>query len=178
VQQKLVWLNAFLEGILGDTSNIDEHSKKVTCEMSRVGAVLRNPHDITLVRDTIGQLLFSFSSVGKIKGIEEFPKVMIVRDCLISQYVYLGAFLDYINHGGKSRGSALYSDPDGCKPHEKLPDEFRFCLDDNHLGTLVQEMSFDGKDCVAAWREVHPIPEDSGFFENVWRTYRENGNVY
>ena len=28
------------------------------------------------------------------------------------------------------------------------------------------------------WREVHPIPEDSDFFENVWRSYRETGNIF
>jgi sugar (pentulose or hexulose) kinase len=33
-------------------------------------------------------------------------------------------------------------------------------------------------DCTAAWREVRPLPEGGGFFENVWRSYRENGNVY
>ncbi|MDD3997877.1 MAG: hypothetical protein PHH86_09230, partial [Sphaerochaetaceae bacterium] len=63
-------------------------------------------------------------------------------------------------------------------PHEKLPEEFRFSLDDNRLGSMVQEISFDGKDCVTNWREVHPIPEDSDFFENVWRSYRETGNIF
>ena len=178
VRQKLMYLNTCLKGILSDSSNIDEIYKHATCEMSRVGSVLRNSHDISPVKDKIGQLLLSFYSTVKIKSIEEFPKAMIIRDCLISQYVYLEAMLDYIGHGGKSRGSALYSDPVGCKPHEKLPEEFRFSLDDNRLGSMVQEISFDGKDCVTNWREVHPIPEDSDFFENVWRSYRETGNIF
>jgi succinate dehydrogenase/fumarate reductase flavoprotein subunit len=178
VRQKLMYLNTCLEGILSDSSNIDEIYKHAMCEMSRVGSVLRNSHDISQVKDKIGQLLLSFYSTVKIKSIEEFPKAMTIRDCLISQYVYLGAMLDYIGHGGKSRGSALYSDPVGCKPHEKLPEEFRFSLDDNRLGSMVQEISFDGKDCVTNWREVHPIPEDSDFFENVWRSYRETGNIF
>ncbi|MDP9696632.1 UNVERIFIED_ORG: hypothetical protein J2X79_004215 [Arthrobacter globiformis] len=28
------------------------------------------------------------------------------------------------------------------------------------------------------WRPRRPIPEDDDFFENVWRQFRENGNVY
>ena len=31
---------------------------------------------------------------------------------------------------------------------------------------------------VCRWRPVRPIPKDDDFFENVWRGYRENGNVY
>ena len=27
------------------------------------------------------------------------------------------------------------------------------------------------------WRKVRPIPEDDDFFENVWRAYRETGNI-
>ena len=27
-------------------------------------------------------------------------------------------------------------------------------------------------------REVRPIPDDDGFFENVWRGYRDNKNVF
>lgn len=178
VQQKLMCLNTCLEGIMSDSSNIDGLYAYATSEMSRVGSALRNSHDISPVKEKIGQLLRSFYSAVKIKSIQEFPNAMIIRDCLISQYVYLWAMLDYIDHGGKSRGSALYSDPVGCKPHEKLPEEFRFSLDDNRLGSMVQEIRFNGKDCEAHWREVHPIPEDNDFFENVWRSYRETGNIF
>ena len=31
---------------------------------------------------------------------------------------------------------------------------------------------------VFRWRPVRPIPADDDFFENVWREYREHGNVY
>ena len=27
------------------------------------------------------------------------------------------------------------------------------------------------------WRPRRPIPEDDDFFENVWREFREHGNV-
>lgn len=31
--------------------------------------------------------------------------------------------------------------------------------------------------CDFTWRPVRPIPEDDDFFENVWRSYRENRNI-
>ena len=33
----------------------------------------------------------------------------------------------------------------------------------------------DGWHCT--WRTVRPIPQTDDFFENVWRSYRETGNV-
>ena len=51
-------------------------------------------------------------------------------------------------------------------------------VDDGSRGELIQEISWKDGRCDAVWRTVHPIPEDDDFFENVWRTYRENQNVY
>jgi succinate dehydrogenase/fumarate reductase flavoprotein subunit len=177
-QRKIDWWTSLLERMIGDSSNIEEVNKEAIFEMSRVGSVIRNLNDISNAREKVSRWLFSFGSIVRITGVEEFPKAMIVRDCLISQYVYLGAMLDYIYHGGKSRGSALYSDPEGCKAHERLPEEFRFSHDDSRLGSMIQEIGFDGKSCTANWRKVHPIPEGDDFFENVWNSFRENGNVY
>jgi hypothetical protein len=97
---------------------------------------------------------------------------------LISQIVYLGAMEDFIRRGGGSRGSALYTDPSGEKPGPLLPDMFRFTLADGSRGGMVQEAAWNNGDCRYTWRPVRPIPEDDDFFENVWRSYRDNGNVF
>ena len=31
---------------------------------------------------------------------------------------------------------------------------------------------------VFRWRPRRPIPEDDDFFENVWREFREHGNIH
>ncbi len=85
--------------------------------------------------------------------------------------------LDYIARDGKSRGSALYTDPGGVKPYESLPDAFTFTVDDGHRAGLVQEVEWQQGKCLCRWRKVRPIPEDDDFFENVWRSYRESGNI-
>ena len=41
----------------------------------------------------------------------------------------------------------------------------------------MQRMFEDGT-CRTGWRAPRPIPEDDDFFENVWRSYRETGNIY
>ena len=100
-----------------------------------------------------------------------------LRDMLLSQQAYLTAMVDYRAHGGKSRGSALYTDrKNGTKTFAHLPDTFTFALDKNEQ-PLIQELRYENGICKTDWREPRPIPEDDDFFENVWRSYRETGNI-
>jgi len=124
-------------------------------------------------------------------------RTFLVRDILTTAYVYLSAMADYVAHGGRSRGSVLYTDPDGTLPvvghgpdaqaELDLPELFRFTLDGGALDGEIQEVAWTppsepGEDGAGAadftWRPVRPIPEDDDFFENVWREYREHRNVY
>ena len=43
---------------------------------------------------------------------------------------------------------------------------------------LVQEVCFTGEAFTVTLRPVRPIPREDSFFENVWRSYRENQNVF
>ncbi|WP_163540786.1 FAD-binding protein [Occultella kanbiaonis] len=140
-------------------------------------------------------------------------RTFLVRDILTTAYVYLSAMADYVGHGGRSRGSVLYTDPDGGLPlvgHGEsaeqeldLPDLFRFTLDGGALDPEVQESAWarpgesgDGAGLAGwvgpvsrevadpagrplfRWRPVRPIPSGDDFFENVWRQFREDGNIH
>ena len=97
---------------------------------------------------------------------------------LICQEVYLSAFVDYLEHGGKSRGSALYTDFSGINSHESLPNLFSFSIDDGSRHDLVQEVIHRESTNIFTWRDVRPIPQEDDFFESVWREFRKSGNVF
>ncbi len=124
-------------------------------------------------------------------------RTFLVRDILTTAYVYLSAMADYVAHGGRSRGSVLYTDAAGSLPvvgHGPdaqtaldLPEVFRFTLDGGALDGEIQEAAWTppsgaGEDPAGVarftWRPVRPIPEDDDFFENVWREYREHRNIF
>ena len=146
-------------------------------QMSQCGAAIRSSGQIRDYAQCLEQLLDAFDGTVKAAGEEELRWVFRLRDMLMSQYVYLSAMADYAAAGGKSRGSALYTDPAGQKPYSQLPDTFTFALDDGSRGSLVQEVRYTRGRCAFTWRPVRPIPEDDDFFENVWRSYRETGNI-
>ena len=52
-------------------------------------------------------------------------------------------------------------------------EELKFIEGENFIDE-IQEISMNG----IAWRKVRPIPETGGFFENIWKSYRKNNNVF
>ena len=108
---------------------------------------------------------------------EELADVFRNRDIAITQYVYLNAIKEYIEKGGKSRGSYLVHDDDGKLPVEKLPEVFRFSLKKGDLSKLVNEIALEMEEgllrIVSEWKPVRPIPGSEQWFENVWSDYRD-----
>ena len=146
--------------------------------MSACGAAIRDSEAIAAYITEIRAQLENLPAYATISESKDLVWLYRYRDTLISQQTYLSAMVDYLRQGGKSRGSALYTDPSGCKPFAQLPDTFTFTVDDGSRGDLVQEASWKGGECTFRFRKVRPIPEDDDFFENVWRSYRETGNIY
>ena len=146
-------------------------------DMSRAGAAMREASAIAALAEKTKQRLIDLERDAGCSQ-HTLPQFFRYRDALIAQYVYLCAMADYIERGGKSRGSALYYDAAGDKPHAALDERFRFVLDQGDLGRMVQEVSYRDGECSFEWRPVRPLPEDDDFFENVWRGFRDNGNIY
>jgi len=77
---------------------------------------------------------------------------------------------DYLDHGGRSRGSVLYTDPSGRLPLASeegpeldLPEVFRFSLEDGLTDVIQESVWLGDGDPRFEWRGVRPIPEDDEF---------------
>ncbi len=138
------------------------------------------------IRDRMGLIAFQKVLSAQISDFTRYsvPRLSLLgkyfhfRDCLISQFVYVSAMLDYQAHGGRSRGSALYVDDDGTLPDPRLPSMFRCVMEEASSVPSIQEILYCGGDCTCVWRKPNPLPEDSDFFEVTWASYRKNGNIF
>jgi len=160
-----------------DTSNVLEIWNTAAKNMSFFGGPIRDNEGIIKILSEVKSLKASFIDTVKIASPEELKDAYRLWDVLICQQVYLEAMADYVSNGGKSRGSALYTDKSGSKPYEFLPDTFTFLLDDSSRADEVQQVTYTDGVCKFNRRKVRPIPKDDDFFENVWRGYRENQNI-
>ena len=161
----------------GTKSNVSAVMDNLQKKMSAAGGAIRNAGEMKTLLEEIDSLLSSFTEKVRYSSADELKDVYRLKDMLITQKCYLESMLDYITEGGKSRGSALYTDAEGAKPYPTLPDTFTFTLDSGEKDEYIQEMSYSDGECSFSWRKVRPIPADDDFFENVWRGYRENRNV-
>lgn len=160
-------------------SNILDLRKRYQKLMTKSGAHIRSLKEVSEAVNTSLQELKSFESVTKINNTSEIPDAFRNRDILITQYVYLCAIKEYIEKGGRSRGSYLVRDDKGSLPMEDLPEIFRFTLDDQQLMKKVCSVSFNKEDLSVKyeWSEVRPIPTEDNWFENVWSEYRKKNVI-
>ena len=173
----LTQMGALADAAMGEKGNVKELWQDAARNMSQWGAAIRDPEQIRNYAAQVGELQKEFAQKVKAASQVELSQVYRLRDMLISQGAYLTAMEDYVTQGGKSRGSALYTDPQGRKPYSQLPDAFTFALAEGEE-SLIQELWYEGEDCHIEWRSPRPIPEEDDFFENVWREFRKNEMIY
>lgn len=157
---------------LGEISTVAELRNRIGQLMTRTGAHIRSQQAVRQGAEEARHLLETLTDHIRLCSIKELSQAFRIRDLLITQYVYLSAIDDYIEHGGRSRGSYLVYDPTGYLPLDGLPEMFRFALDDGQLSTQIQQVSYRDGRCQFEWIPVRPIPDEDGWFETIWNAYR------
>jgi succinate dehydrogenase / fumarate reductase flavoprotein subunit len=162
--------------MLKGTDTVTELTAAARRRMSDAGAAIRETAKMQAARAETLALLQNFENAVGVSSPDALWRAYRLHDILLTQNAVLFAMLDFAETIGKTRGSALYTDKGGTL-REGLDDIFRFTTDDAKADT-VQEIYFTDDRCAANWRSVRPLPQSDDFFENVWRGYRENGNIY
>lgn len=159
------------------SENITELIHTAQKRMSHCGAAFRS---LPLMEEALLQVKAAIPAVSElchVKAVGHLNLVYRFRDILICQEAVLTAMIEHIKKGGKSRGSALYEDSKGIKPAFSLPDTFSFLLE-TAKNPQIQIVSYEEDQFITHWRDPRPLPEENDFFENVWKTYRINKNIY
>ena len=135
-------------------------------EMTRCGAFLRHAGELENLYAHRHMQLAGFFSVHRAKDFRALKELFIDHDILLTQYVYIGAMLDYIRHGGISRGSAVYTQD---TVDVLLAADAPQAIDTAHAA-YVQETVFDRMtgEVMSEFVPVRPIPDAELWFENVY----------
>ena len=164
--------------ILGNEDNAVSLLDKCQRLMDEVAGPIRNANEFDVAIDTISALIIGFDDIVGVDKEHKLWQAYRLRDALLAERVYLGAMELYVSVGGKSRGSAIYTSTSGTAP-QGMEDVFKFELDDGSQNDSILELTLTNETEVSGFsRPVRPLPEGGGFFENVWRDYRETKNIY
>jgi hypothetical protein len=144
--------------------------------MSSHGAHIRSRAGVAAAADDARRLQEALPSTLRVSDPRALTTAFWAADLCLAHRVWLEAVLAYLEAGGGSRGSALVLDAEGELPAPTLEEAWRFR--GHRAGAPVDgqilESWVDGTGHVDhRWVPVRPIPDAEGWFEEVWRTYRE-----
>lgn len=174
VEEKIAIGESFA-GNLSDVENVSEIRSRIGERTSKYGAHIRSSGGVRIALEEVKSELETIVNDTKSSDLAQISKAFQNRDLLIAQKALLSAIADYIEKGGKSRGSYLVQAEDGELPLNSLPDDFRFMLrEKNHEENPIQVLSYLDGECICEWRKARPIPKCDDWFENVWNEYRKD----
>ncbi len=161
------------------TDNKDNVTKLIVNaqrQMSDNAAAIRNKDKLRESLNKTSLEIKSLNEVG-VKDKSQIYRYYKLKDILYTQSAVLTAMIDYSETIGDTRGSSLCFDDKGTL-RDGLEEIFRFTEESGNTKTSVQETFLTENGFESCWREVRPIPQNDDFFENVWRSFRENNNIY
>jgi succinate dehydrogenase/fumarate reductase flavoprotein subunit len=143
--------------------------------MSACGAHIRNAEQVRKAANDAWKLYSKLKTGMRVASPKDLPSAFKNLDLCLTHALYLETILEYLEKGGKSRGSFLVLDPNGEKPCPCLGDEWKFSLNpgNSFVDQKILEISLDEKMCVKKqWVEIRPIPQEDSWFENIWNDFR------
>ena len=165
-----------ISGITKNPDNVNTLIKNAARRMSDSAAAIRKADSMKNALDITKREIAALNTVG----VADKSKIYLyykLKDILYTQTAVLTAMIDYSETIGDTRGSSLYFDKNG-QLRAGLEEMFRFTEENGNTRNKVQETVLTENGFVSSWRDVRPIPQNNDFFENVWRQYRENKNIF
>ena len=172
---------AFAQKVYHSSDNVEEKTAQARRRMSDCGGAIRDEGSMRQLRLQVREEEENLADTLQISGPDRLFLAYQLKDLLKVQQAVLTAMTDFSETAGATRGSALYTDREGTL-RPGLEELFRFCPEnrmafDSRSQVQQVRMNREGK-MEVAWRAVRPVPEADDFFENIWRQYRENRNIY
>lgn len=143
--------------------------------MSACGAMVRDPTQVSRESRKAWDLVGRVANEMAVPNRAALAAVFRLKDLALTHALYLEAIREYLEKGGRSRGSYLVPGPKGEKPCPTIEDRWRFELSESgdFVSGRILEIGLDEKGRVRkAWRETRPVPKTDPWFEKVWKDFR------
>ncbi|MDZ7332625.1 MAG: FAD-binding protein [candidate division KSB1 bacterium] len=163
-----------------NTLEIWQTRAEIQERMSSCGAHIRNLEKVKGAVREAWALYFRMKNQLKVTTPGDLPAAFRNLDLCLTHALYLEAIAEYLEKGGKSRGSYLVLDDSGQKPCDQLDDDWRFSLtkESDFVNQKILEIHLnDNFKVQKQWVDIRPIPQEQAWFEIVWNEYRKDNIV-
>ena len=157
-----------------DTKDLYTVRNEIQERMTAHGAHIRKQDNVKQVKTEAWDLYLKLKKNMKILSYKDLPAALKNLDLCLTHALYLEAIEEYLEKGGKSRGSYLVMDPEGDKPNKEMDADWKFSLNDEaaFVEKKILEIYLDRNGRVQKeWVDIRPVPDEDVWFENVWNKY-------
>ena len=177
IRDKFALAQMMLDGSAQDSSFIEQARQEIQERMSFSGAAIRSAAKIEQAVEKAWALHQRLKSEMRVRSARDLPAAFKILDLCLTHALYLEALQEYLEKGGKSRGSYLVLDPGGTNSCPGMGEAWRFSLNPPNafVDRKILEISLnEGGQTVKNWVDTRPIPREEVWFENLWNDYRED----
>ncbi|MCQ2397107.1 MAG: FAD-binding protein [Lentisphaeria bacterium] len=149
--------------------------------MTMAGSFLRTEETVTnAIQEAQAQYLRFVKSGLKGLNVSDMVETERTYSLCIAQLCYLAAILEQCRSAGSRGGSIVLDDNGrGRRIHNALGSDWTMVPEDESYRrgvlTLKCEVTDDDINIETQWEDARPIPSTDGWFENVWKEFREGG---
>jgi succinate dehydrogenase/fumarate reductase flavoprotein subunit len=150
--------------------------REIQERMTACGAAVRDPERVRQAVDEAWSLDSRLKAGIKVRSLKDLAAAFKNLDLCLTHALYLEAINEYLNKGGRSRGSYLALDKTAERPCPGLGDEWRFSMNPrpSFVDQKILEISLaENGRVVKEWVDIRPIPLEELWFETVWEDFRE-----
>jgi succinate dehydrogenase/fumarate reductase flavoprotein subunit len=174
IRAKFDFSRSMLDPSGADTGLLKAARGEIKERMSACGAHIRDYEEVQKATTEAWKLYWRLRNEMKIPSNRDLPAAFKNLDLCLTHALYLEAIREYLEKGGKSRGSYLVIDPHGEKPSKELGDGWGFSL--NEAGAFVDKKILEislhpNFDVQKRWVDIRPIPDEDIWFEKIWNRY-------
>ncbi len=158
----------------GSPRLLEEALDEIRDRMSACGGPVRNPADVRRETPRAWTLVERLRRDLRVSSFRALPAAFRLLDLALTHAIYLEAVREYLDRGGRSRGSFLVPDAEGCLPCPGLDPRWKFSLaaDGDFVSRNILEIGLDARGKIKKeWVAVRPLPEGESWFENVWNDF-------
>lgn len=151
---------------------LDEIKKR----MSESGGIIRSADGAKKAVSSAAAMLKGLKHKISAKTVKEVAKGFRLMDHCLTHYIYLEAIKQYIEEGGRSRGSSIITCSDGILPAKETGEELRYsvCSFDRAIENGLLEIRYSKGSVKKKLVKVREIPSQELWFEKVWRKNLED----
>lgn len=180
IREKFIFARTLVDKELEEDTDLQAHREKIQDRMSTCGAHVRDPVKIKEAIASSWKLYEELRSATRVSSVVRLADAFKNLDLCLTHAVYLEAIGEYLEKGGRSRGSFLVLDPEGNKPCDCLGENWRFMLNpaDSFVDSKILELSLEkDKTVKKKWVDIRPIPQPELWFERVWNDWMDDNII-